>query len=215
MKIGNKIKNFSFFGKKKKVEKTNSLVKNIEDNEKEIIQLFEEKCKGTPINEFTNFYELSKSFSINDFNELLNQLQVKFDKQQYEQLFKNYEEYYNIFENYFDSMLQLTVFEYQLVKIYTIDRDDKETFKKNKENCPNMKEKIYCHGTIPTYIVSILKTSNDMSRNTLTKVGKGFYLSDLLDFSWIYSNDSTKIPKRFIFSISCKLLLFRNKNGKF
>ena len=35
--IGNKIKNFLFFGKTKKVEKTNSQVKNIEDNEKEII----------------------------------------------------------------------------------------------------------------------------------------------------------------------------------
>ena len=42
-------------------------------------------------------------------------------------------------------MLQLTVIEYQLVKIFTIDRDNKETFKKNKENCPNMKEKIYFH----------------------------------------------------------------------
>ena len=78
-----------------------------------------------------------------------------------------------------------------------------------------MKEKIYFHGTIPKYIVSILKTSIDMSKNRVNKVGKGFYLSDLLDVSWIYSNDSTKIPKRFIFSISCKLLLFRNKNGKF
>ena len=108
----------------KQVEKINSQVKNIGDNEKESIQLFKEKCKGTPINESTNFYELSKYFSINDFNELLNQIQVEFEKQEYEQLFKNYEEYYDIFKNYFDSMLELIVFEYQLVKIYTIDRDD-------------------------------------------------------------------------------------------
>ena len=91
-------------------------------------------------------------------------------------------------------MLQLTVFEYQLVKIYTIDRDDKETFKKNKENCPNMKEKLYFHGTKPEYIVSILKDSININKNTLTKIAKGFYLSDLLDVSWIYSNNSKKIP---------------------
>ena len=54
----------------------------------------------------------------------MNQIQVEFEKQEYEQLFKNYEEYYDIFKNYFDSMLELIVFEYQLVKIYTIDRDD-------------------------------------------------------------------------------------------
>ena len=96
--------------KKEKVEKINSQVKNIEDNEKEIIQLFKEKYKGIPINEFTNFYELSKSFSINHFNELLNQIQVDCEKQEYDQLFKDYKEYYNIFENYFDSMLKLTVF---------------------------------------------------------------------------------------------------------
>ena len=60
----------------------------------------------------------------------MNQIQVEFEKQEYDQLFKDYEEYYNIFENYFDSMLALTVFEYQLVKIYTIDRDDYEKLKK-------------------------------------------------------------------------------------
>ena len=65
-----KIKDFAFFGNKKKVKNSNSLIKNIEDCEKDIIQAFEEKCKGTPINELTNFYELSKSFSTNDFNEL-------------------------------------------------------------------------------------------------------------------------------------------------
>ena len=54
-KIFHKIKDFAFFGKKKKVQMINPIVKNIEDCEKEIIQAFEEKCKGTPINETTKF----------------------------------------------------------------------------------------------------------------------------------------------------------------
>ena len=57
-----------------------------------------------------------------------------------------------------------------------------------------MKEKLYFHGIKPEYIVSILKNSIDIDRNTTIKVGKGFYLSDLLDVSWIYSNNNTKIP---------------------
>ena len=91
-------------------------------------------------------------------------------------------------------MLALTVFEYQLVKIYTIDRDDYKKYKENKEKCQNMKENLYFHGTKPEYIASILNNSIDINKNTKTKVGKGFYLSDLLDVSWIYSNRNIKIP---------------------
>ena len=190
-----KIKDFAFFGNKKKVKNSNSLIKNIEDCEKDIIQAFEEKCRGTPINELTNFYELSKSFSINDFNELMNYIQVQSDLQEHEQLLKNFQEYYDIFGSFFDNMLALSVFEYQLVRIYTIDRDDYQTFKINKNNCPNMKEKLLFHGTKPEYIVTILKTFIDIGRNTTSKVGKGFYLSDLLDVSWIYSNQyGDRIP---------------------
>ena len=196
-KILNKIKDFAFFGKKKKVKQSNALVKNIEDCEKEIIQAFQEKCNGIPINELTNFYELSKSFSVNDFNELMNQIQVQSEIQEHEQLLKNYQEYYDIFESFFDNMLALSVFEYQLIKIYTIDRDDYETFKKNKNNCVNKKEKILFHGTKTEYIVSILKTFIDIGKNKASKVGKGFYLSDLLDVSWIYGNkgEKRKIPE--------------------
>ena len=48
--------------------------------------------------------------------------------------------------------------------------------------------------TQPEYIASILYNSIDIDRNKVTKVGKGFYLSDLLDVSWIYSNRNIKIP---------------------
>ena len=196
-KIFHKIKDFAFFGKKKKVQMINPIVKNIEDCEKEIIQAFEEKCKGTPINETTNFYELSKSFSVNDFNELMNQIQIQSEIQEHDQLLKNYQEYYDIFGSFFENMLALSVFEFQLVKIYTIDRDDYETFKTNKKNCINMREKLLFHGTKTEYIVSILKTFIDIGKNRASKVGKGFYLSDLLDVSWLYGNkqENTKIPE--------------------
>ena len=190
-----KFKDFSFFGKNKKVKKTIPLVKDIEDCEKEIIQAFEEKCKGNSINEFTNFYEISKSFSINDFNELINQIQVQNAIQEHSQLFKNYQEYYDIFDASFDNILALSVFEYQLVKIYTIDRDDYEKFKIRKNKCIDMREKLLFHGTKTEYIVSILKTFIDIGKNTATKAGKGFYLSDLLDVSWLYNNRKNKKEK--------------------
>lgn len=170
-------------------------VKNIEDSEKEIIQLFEEKVKGTPINEETNFYELSKSFSANDLNALFEQLQKEKDILEHNQLLKNYSEYYDIFGVFFDKALSLSVFEYQLVKIYTVDRDDYEIFKRNKGLCKNVKEKLLFHGTQTEHIVSILKTFIDISKNKVSKMGKGFYLSDILDVSWIYGKGEKNIPK--------------------
>ena len=124
----------------------------------------------------------------------MEQLQNQTQLQEHEQLFKNYQEYYDIFGSFFEEMLALSVFEYQLVKIYTIDRDDYQNFQKNKKNCINMREKLLFHGTKTEYIVSILKTFIDIEKNNISKVGKGFYLSDLLDVSWIYGNRSKAIP---------------------
>ena len=84
---------------------------------------------------------------MNDLNELLNQLQLQdLHIQQLNQMRKDFEKYYDIFEIFFDKALALSVFEYQLVKIYTVDRDDYDLFNKNKSECPNMREKILFHG---------------------------------------------------------------------
>ena len=48
-----------------------------------------------------------------------------------------------------------------------------------------MKEKFLFHETKTQYIANILKAFIDINKNRITKLGKGFYLSDLLDFSWI------------------------------
>ena len=133
---------------------------------------------------------------MNDLNELLNQLQLQdLHIQQLNQMRKDFEKYYDIFEIFFDKALALSVFEYQLVKIYTVDRDDYDLFNKNKSECPNMREKILFHGTKTEFIVSILKTFVDIGKNTASKIGKGFYLSDILDVSWIYGNRCITIPK--------------------
>jgi len=195
-----KIKNHNFcmFGKRNKQtpDSTKEFVKDIKDSEHEIIQIFQEKVKGEPIDEKTNFYELSKSFSMNDLNEVIDSLQLEdIEKQEYNQLLKNYGEYYDIFGESFEKALTYTIFEYQLVNIYTVDRDDYEEFKKNKEQCPNIKEQLLFHGTKNEYIVSILKTFIDIEQNKGNKLGKGFYLSDLFEVSWRYGGGWGNIPK--------------------
>ena len=89
-----KIKNFDFcfFGKKgtkKKASVVNDFIKDIESSEKEIIQIFKEKVNGEEINEKTNFYEAAKSFSVNDFNEVIDYLsEDALARQEYDQLIK-------------------------------------------------------------------------------------------------------------------------------
>ena len=86
-------------------------------------------------NKNINFYEIAKSFSLNDLNEVINFLTKEdLGKQEYEQLIKNYGEYFDIFGKEFEKSLAFSIFEYQLIKIYTLDRDDS-----------NMKEKILFH----------------------------------------------------------------------
>ena len=136
---------------------------------------------------------------MNDFVDLINNISKdELIKQEYNQLLKNYGEYYNIFGRDFEKALAFSIFEYQLVKIYTIDRDDYEEFMKNKAKCEEVEEKLLFHGTKVEYIASILKTFVDIDRNTSTKLGKGFYLSDLFEVSWRYRNSKDvdkKIPE--------------------
>ena len=131
---------------------------------------------------------------MNDLNEVIESLEL--DKQENDQLLKNYGEYYEIFGKNFEKALSYSIFEYQLVTIYTVDREDYKEFN-DKKNCENIKEQLLFHGTKNEYLVSILKTSINIDKNTANKIGKGFYLSDLFEVSWRYGNweKKDKIPK--------------------
>ena len=66
---------------------------------------------------------------MNDLNEVIESLQLEeIEKQEYNQLLKNYGEYYEIFGENFEKALSYSIFEYQLVTIYTVDREDYKEF---------------------------------------------------------------------------------------
>ena len=60
---------------------------------------------------------------------------------------------------------------------------------------PKYERKNFISRTKTDYIVSILKTFVDINKNTASKIGKGFYLSDILDVSWIFHDRKYDIPK--------------------
>ena len=174
-----KSKNFNFciFGKKgetKNPDVVKSFVKDVKDSEQEILQIFNEKINGNKTDE-NNFYEQSKGFTLNDLMAVLDCLKEDLNKLEYNQLLKNYSEYFDTFGVFFEEALAYSIFEYQLVNIYAVDRDDYEKFKENKDNCNNVVEKLLFHGTSNKFTVLILKTCIDISRNTSCKIGHGFY----------------------------------------
>ena len=105
------------------------------------MQIFNEKLKGNNIDENNNFFEASKNLSIEELNKVIKYLGDNDLKIQEEnQLLKNYDEYYDIFERDFDKALAYSIFEYHLTNIYSLDRKDYEQFKKDKDKCPNLSE---------------------------------------------------------------------------
>ena len=120
-------------------------------------------------------------------------LEIIKKKQEYDIIKKNFSEYYDLFEKHFDKALALTVFEYQLVYIYTLDREDYDEFKKKIKKCPNVSQQYLFHGTERDAVFGILEDEFTFSKGG--KLGKGAYFSDLLDVSWRYPKNYNNIPK--------------------
>ena len=210
-KYEKKLKGYKFcqFGTKgskngKYPEFVKSYVQDIGDSKEEILKLYNEN-KGEKMEDI-NLYEASKSFSLNDFNETIEYLGDVFKKQEHDIIHKNFSVYFDVFEEYFEKALALTVFEYQLIYIYTLDRDDyhdfekkikelKETKIQGNQNNTNVSQQYLFHGTKKNFIISILKEGFDMDKCQIGKFGKGAYFSDSLDVSYRYSKRSCNIPQ--------------------
>ena len=71
-----------------------------------------------------------------------------------------------------------------------IEREDFETFERERKKCPNRVERILYHGT------SIEPTSNILTGLYIKSMdrgnsinGKGVYFTDLLDYTWYYGGE--------------------------
>lgn len=125
-------------------------------------------------------------------DKLIDLLSDEADKQEINQLTKNFEEFYNS-ENEIEEALTKSILEYKIINIYLINRDNSQ-YKNKKQNCPNRETKLLYHGTLPKNLAPIF-INNFNCDSKVHLFGKGTYFTNDLDYAWFYSGNETR--KRF------------------
>ena len=112
----------------------------------------------------------------------------------------NYENEIRLFNKEFPLALKNSIFEFSVVSLVMIERDDFKRFEQERQKCPNRVDRILFHGTAPEPISYIL--SNMFKKTKIGQHGQGVYFSDMLDYCWFYGSrinnryNARKIPKR-------------------
>ena len=97
-----------------------------------------------------------------------------------------YNEYMKFFSKRFEKAMQESIFEFSVVSLIIIERENFEKFEKEREKCPNRVDKILYHGTSVEPISCILTDQFKKSVDRHYQHGKGVYFTDFLDYCWFY-----------------------------
>ena len=99
-----------------------------------------------------------------------------------------YIEYNKIFEEEFERAKRNSVFEYSIISLTIIEREDINEFESNRKKCKNRVDRILFHGTSHYSISKILTDLFKRANNT--QHGKGVYFTEDLDSCWIYGSEN-------------------------
>jgi hypothetical protein len=102
-----------------------------------------------------------------------------------------YVEYTKNFEQEFEKAKKNSIFEYSIISLTIIEREDINKFESNREKCQNRVDRILFHGT--SYY-SISKILTDLFKKAnCQQHGKGVYFTEDLDSCWIYGSEKKNI----------------------
>ena len=113
-----------------------------------------------------------------------------------------YNEHIILFNKYFERAKKESIFEFSIISMIIIERQDYEKFEKERKKCPNRVDKILFHGTSIEPISCILTDLFRKSVDRCYQHGKGVYFTDFLDYCWFYGGNlsnranKNKIPER-------------------
>ena len=113
----------------------------------------------------------------------------------------NYNEYIKLFEKDFEKRMRNSIFEFSIISLVIMEREDFQTFEKERKKCPNRIDRILYHGTSIEPISCILTGYFKKSVDRCYQHGKGVYFTDILDYCWFYGGEKdnrsngNKIPK--------------------
>ena len=112
-----------------------------------------------------------------------------------------YNNFVKFFEKEFVKSLRQSIFEFTVISMVILDRDDYDIYKKERSKCPNKIDRLLYHGTQIDPISSILTGKFKKSEERCYQHGKGVYFTDTLDYCWYYGGaennrfNINKIPK--------------------
>jgi hypothetical protein len=151
-------------------------------------------CFSRYVNEIININELNtitallRNDELNEINDIKNRL-------------SKYNEHAKQFEREFEIAKRNSIFEFSIISLVIIEREDYIIFENGKNNCPNRVDRILFHGTSIEPIANILTGYFRKSIDKGLVFGKGVYFTDLLDYCWFYGGaggnreNANKIPK--------------------
>jgi hypothetical protein len=131
----------------------------------------------------------------------------------------NYNEYIKIFEKDFEERKRNSIFEFSMISLVVMEREDFQTFEKERKNCPNRVDRILYHGTRIEPISCILTGYFLKSVDKCYQHGKGVYFTDMLDYCWFYGGEKSnrsngnKIPKKDETFTLIASSIYYNKEG--
>jgi hypothetical protein len=140
--------------------------------------------EGSNILNFSKFVD--ESISSNDINMLMKLLtygnlnEIKDIKNS----LINYNEHIKLFEKDFEERKKNNIFEFSIISLVIMEREDFKIFENERSKCPNRVDRILYHGTSIEPISSILTGYFRKSIDRCYQHGKGVYFTDNLDYCW-------------------------------
>ena len=159
-----------------------------EDNleAKQQIEKVLNKEKGCNIINFSRFVD--ETINTQCINQMMNFLSKEAFKDINDIKFRlgKYSKFVSTFEEKFQRSLRESIFEFSVVSLVIIDRQDFDKFETERQNCNNKIDKILYHGTKIQPISNILTGLFRKSIDRHIQFGQGVYFTDNLDYCRFY-----------------------------
>ena len=171
------------------------------DNIKETIKQVLQKVKGSNIINFSNYVD--EEINTDQIKNMIKLLDTKDLKEINDISYRlsKYNNYINFFSKEFEKAIKESIFEFSVISLVIMEREDFEKFEQERQKCPNRVDKILFHGTSIEPISCILTGLFNKSVDRCYQHGKGVYFTDFLDYCWFYGGDvsnranKNKIPE--------------------
>ena len=146
------------------------------------------KVNGSNIISFSKFVD--ENINSQCINQMINYLSAEalMDINDIRFRLGKYSKFAKTFEEIFQRSLRDSIFEFSVVSLVILDRQDFDKFEDERKQCLNKVDKILYHGTQIQPITCILTGLFHKSVTEHYQHGKGVYFTDNLDYCWFYGS---------------------------